>query len=354
MPCKQLSDEYTLHIDTFKTQTFEGVLSGKDADLKKILEGSGPDRNYYTQLTFFRDVSLKLKEADRIMEAAGVPSTGTPTEASVKKAASLKFIRHLYLVGTRGSQEVWVLSTPKAYTKFTYDELMDVKTNSAQIKTKLTDVDEQFSEETKKRLGEATQMGLAWCEAAKLVLSTASSNAQSMEKVKRWFAANDTSTANLNTTIASLQDGFKKLSTALNRNMIIITDMPPYRSDASKNLVEAFVRLVGGNPERPRTIYIEKALFENYNVSVLHDMKKNWARVIVHEASHSEVKTDDKGYAWKGIAPGTKITAANAAINADSWAFFAADCGGALTPGDIQRALNGTGGNLNKLDKNWN
>lgn len=354
MPCKQLSDEYALHLETFKTQTFGGVLAGNEGEIKQVLDSTGPNSNFYNRLTFFRDVSLKLKETERIMEAAGVPGSGTPQETAVKKAACLKFIRHLYLIGSRGSQEVWVLSTPKAYTNFTYDELMGVKTSVDQIKNKLTDVDEQFSDETKKRFGEATQLGLAWCEAAKSVLSTASSNPKSMEKIKRWFAANDTSETDLNKSIASLQDGFKKVANALNRNMIIITDMPQYRSDASKNLVEAFVRLVGGNPERPRTIYIEKAFFENYDISVLHDMKKNWARIIVHEATHSEVKTADKAYAWKGIAPGTKVTAANAAINADSWAFFAADCGGALTPGDIQRALNGTGGSVTKLAKNWN
>lgn len=354
MPSDQLSDDYALHLNTFKSQTFEGVLGGKEGEIKKILEADGPNRNHYSRLVHFRDVSLKFKETEKIMEAAGIAATGVPSEDSVKKAASLKFIRHLYLVGTRGSQEVWVLSTPKAFTKFTYDELMDAKTSRDQVKTKLEDVDEQFSDETKNRFGEATQLGLAWCEAAKITLSSASSDAKAMEKVKRWFAAGDTSETDLKATIASLLAGFKKVAAALNKNMIIITDMPKYRTDSSKNTVEAFVRLVSGAPERPRTIYIEKALYENYDVSVLHDMKKNWARVIVHEATHSEVKTQDKGYAYKGIAPGTKITAANAAINADSWAFFAADCGGALDAGDITRALNGTGGTLTKLAKNWN
>ncbi len=39
-------------------------------------------------------------------------------------------------------------------------------------------------------------------------------------------------------------------------------------------------------------------------------------------------------------------------INADSWAFFAADSGGALVENEIARALGGTSGTLTKLDKN--
>ena len=55
--------------------------------------------------------------------------------------------------------------------------------------------------------------------------------------------------------------------------------------------------------------------------------------------------------AWQGIGAGTSLTAAKAAVNADTWAFFATDCGGALTAGEITRAGAGTNGNLNKLAK---
>ena len=33
-------------------------------------------------------------------------------------------------------------------------------------------------------------------------------------------------------------------------------------------------------------------------------MKKNWARVLIHECTHTECQTQDKGYAYKGIGPG--------------------------------------------------
>lgn len=353
MPSTGLADEYKLCRETLKNETFSGAIPGV-TDLAKVLGGDGPLLDHYTKVTHLRDVTLKFKEADKLMEAAGIAATGAASDASVHKAASLKMLRHLYLSGARGGQQVWVISTPKSYTKFASDELLALKSNAGQLKLKLADVEEQFSAETKSRLGEAMQLGLAWCEAAKIVLADAPTTPASMTIVKRWFAASDTPQEDITKLIATLLAGFKKIVNALNQNMVIITDMPMYRNDPSKNLTEAFVRRQSGVFERPRSIYIEKALLENYDISVLHDMKKNWARVLVHECSHTEVQTADKGYAYKGIEPGKKITAANAAINADSWAFFAADCASALTDGERTRALGGTGGTLTKLDKNWN
>ncbi len=353
MPSTGFADEYRLCRETLEGQTFGGSLPGL-LDLTKALGAEGPELNFYGKVTHFREVTLKFKEADKLMEAAGVPASGAATDGAVKMAASLKMLRHLYLAGARGAQQVWVVSTPSSYAKFASDELLDVKSDATKIKAKLADIAEQFSEETKSRLGEAMQLGLSWCESAKVVLAGAASTPASRAIIDRWFAASDTPAQDVEKTIATLLAGFKKIATALNHNLVIVTDMPMYRSDATKNTVEAFVRRQDGKHERPRTIYVEKALFENYDVSVLNDMKKNWARVLVHECTHTECQTQDKGYAYKGIGPGTKITAANAAINADSWAFFAADCAGALTDGERLRALGGTGGRLAKLAKNWN
>lgn len=353
MPSTGLADEYKLCRDSLQKDTFEGAIQGL-IDLAKALGADGPAVEHYAKVSYFRDVTLRFKEADKLMEAAGIAATGAASDATVRKAASLKMLRHLYLVGSRGAQQVWVLSTPKSYRKFPSDELLDVKATAATIKTKLADVDEQFTTETKDRLGEAMQLGLNWSEAAKIVLAGAASTPASLAIIKCWFAAPDTSAEDVEKVTAALLAGFKKIVNAMNQSLVIITDLPMYRSDATKNTVEAFVRRQNGKHERPRSVYIERALFENYDVSVLHDMKKNWARVLLHECTHTEVQTQDKGYAYKGIAPGTNITAANAAINADSWAFFAADCAGALTDGERTRALNGTGGRLTKLAKNWN
>lgn len=178
-----------------------------------------------------------------------------------------------------------------------------------------------------------------------------------MTTVKRWFAANTTTDEDLKKTIAKVLAGIKKMANTLNNNMVLITDMPSYRTDPNHDLEEAFMLDIGGKSEMPRTVYIEKALFKNYDISVLHDMKKNWTRVLVHEVSHIDGRTEDHRYAYAagGIAPvtGGAFTPEHAASNADSWAFFAADCGGALTNGDRTRALGGTGGALTELAKNW-
>jgi hypothetical protein len=127
--------------------------------------------------------------------------------------------------------------------------------------------------------------------------------------------------------------------------------MPKDRANPDKELTEAYVFNV---KESPKTTYIEKAFFENYDIGVLHDQKKNWARVLLHEVTHIDVSTLDHAYAWRGIGVGTSLTADQAAVNADSWAFFAADCANDLVQNDIVRALGGTRGSLTKLPKNWN
>ncbi|RYF75966.1 MAG: hypothetical protein EOO29_23245, partial [Comamonadaceae bacterium] len=64
----------------------------------------------------------------------------------------------------------------------------------------------------------------------------------------------------------------------------------------------------------------------------------NWARIVVHELTHREVKTADHAYEHQGMSP-KKLSAAKALENADSWAWFCADCAGALTDAQIQTAL---------------
>lgn len=68
---------------------------------------------------------------------------------------------------------------------------------------------------------------------------------------------------------------------------------------------------------------------------------KNWARIIVHELTHLDCSTTDENYAWAGIRPGKNITTEQAVKNADSWAYFAADCANALTESEIKNALGG-------------
>lgn len=352
MSNQKFGDEYQEHRALLATSSLQGHASS--ALLKKLLGATGPELGSAGALNMMRTLAKKGGEAAYVMKGVGIEGpggAGAPPAAVVKTAALIKFMRHLYLAGSRGSQNVWVFSSPKSFRQFPLGELTDAATTYSKLETCLNNVDEVFDDETKGRLAEATQLGLTWCLAAQSTLSSSKTDPAAMAKVKRWFDDGSSTASELELTIANVLAGFKKMTSTMNGCNFVITDMPKDRSNPAKELIEAYVFTL---KETPKTVYIEKAFFENYDVSVLHDVKKNWARIIVHEVSHIDASTEDKSYAWQGIGVGTSLTPAKAAVNADTWAFFAADCAGALTSGDITRAGAGTGGNLNKLAKNWN
>lgn len=352
MAHEKFSEEYLLQRQLLLLSNLQGQASS--GLLKKLLGADGPELASAAALNMLRAVAKKTGESKFVLQGAGLDpaaTAGVPPEDGVKAAALIKFMRHLYLAGVRGSQQVWVFSTPKAYAQYPHDQVRAEASSYVKLKTCLDDVVEVFDDETKQRLAEATQMGLSWCMAAQATLSSAKTDPSAMVKVKRWFDDGSSSASDLETTISNVLAGFKKMTSTMNGCSFVITDMPKDRHNPSKDLTEAYVFNL---KEAPKTVYVEKAFFENYDVSVLHDVKKNWARIIVHEVSHIDANTVDHSYAWAGIGVGTSLSPAKAAVNADSWAFFAADCAGALTSGDISRAGAGTAGSLTKLPKNWN
>ena len=137
---QQLSDEYTLHRKLLSKEKLD-KLGGALVGLKKVLGSSGPDRSHGDALDYLRKHGLKGDEAAKIMEYAGLDPTAVtvPDELGVRKAAAIKFLRHLYLQGGRDNQQVWVLATPSAYTGWPSAELAAAKTSHAQIKTKLAE-----------------------------------------------------------------------------------------------------------------------------------------------------------------------------------------------------------------------
>lgn len=104
--------------------------------------------------------------------------------------------------------------------------------------------------------------------------------------------------------------------------------------DAELFKSEAFV--FRNRHEKIPVIYIESAFFNGNNILT---GRTNWARIILHECTHLDCNTRDVKYAWEGINPRGQITWKEAAVNADSWAYFAADCGGHLTDGDIYQSM---------------
>ena len=84
---------------------------------------------------------------------------------------------------------------------------------------------------------------------------------------------------------------------------------------------------------------IESAFFADENVLA---GKKNWTRILVHEMTHVELATADHRYAHDmlGMKPErTNFSTATCLANAESWAFFAADCAGTVDKGTLSQVL---------------
>ncbi len=349
MVCNRYDEEYKLVRAALRRAKFEAPLKSTMKSLSGVLQEEGPKQGHGAKLDTLRTKLANKNEGDEILKTCGINpgSNSMPDADAVKKVAAMKFLRHLHMLKEAGSQKVWLYTSPKAYDKYTWEQIQAAATSSASLVSKLNQKEEVFTSTIKSHLAQATCEGMVWVSKTLILLAKAKKKKDDAKAmVDRWFAPAEADYANA---VDKLTRGFKTIKSTLNGNNVVITDHPPDRN--TPNYTEAYVY----GSLRPRAIYIEKALLKNYDISVLHDMKKNWARVIVHECTHLDAATDDDGgYAWKGIKPGTKVTAANAIKNADNWAFFAADCAGALTDGERTRAMNGTGGDLTVLDSNWN
>ena len=286
-------------------------------------------------------------EATRLLDAAGA-SPGM-TAAERQRAAALKMLRHVYLVKQRGGQSAWVVSLPLAMTDWPEDSLSIGTADAA--KTMLASVNERFSADDRKNLSDGLQDALRWVQKAMVLLGelkgSGNAKANALAMVRRWFADAAASDAEVVTAADRLLQGFKSIAAALNGHRIVLTDFAPLRgapagSDEHGFLnSEAFVFALPGR-ERLNVIYVEQEFFGNNNVLT---GKANWSRILVHELSHLVVGTDDipagadARYAWYGIGPNANFPLADAVRNAESWAFFAADCAGVLSDGQRSRAL---------------
>ena len=286
-------------------------------------------------------------EATRLLDAVG--ATPTLSSAERQRAAAVKMLRHTYLVRQRGGQSTWMLSLPDDFTQWPETALASGTPDAA--KALLGSANEHFSGVDIKNLSDGMQDSLRWCQKAVFVLGqlqgAGQGKADAMTLVRRWFAEPTTTDAEVAAAGAKLLQGFKTISAALNRNQVILTDFVPLRSAAPGSDEEGFLdseAFVFALPGRERldVVYIERDFFRPGGTVA---GKGNWSRILVHEMSHLVVGTADvpagadARYAWYGIAPNPNFTAAQALTNADNWAFFAADCAGALSSGERAAAL---------------
>lgn len=256
------------------------------------------------------------------------------------RCAALKTLRHTYLLREVGSQSLWIVSLPKSYTAWPDRYL---KCTPADLVTRLSDSVEQFSDDDKKHISDAALTGLKWVLKALTALDDLKAGSAGMVLLKRWFADEDTTDDMLVSFAATLKDGLKKIAPKLGGGSIMVTDFVPIRNSAAATDQAAKKSNAFVTADKRDVIYIEPAFFNQNARNVFLDSAKHWARIMVHEMTHREVKTKDKRYGHAGIKPkkGT-LPHGDAIINADSWAIFVADAAGAMEESVRTRALGGT------------
>jgi hypothetical protein len=270
------------------------------------------------------------------------------------RAAALKMLRHVYLLSRSGNRQVWVHSLPRQFLDWPSDHFHSQATTDSAVKRVLRSRREQFNWEQKKYLSTSSQQALAWCQKTSMLLANAASTDKKAEKkrnsardvVKRWFADPGTSDTDLTTYIGKLAKGFKDITATLNKGQLILTDWVPLRAASTSDELdflnaEAFT--FASKHEGLDVVYIEKSFFQDVAGNVLKG-QKNWTRIVVHELTHlvcgtEDVKIGNARYAWYGIGPHSGFPGSAAVRNADSWAFFCADCAGVLLEAERNKAL---------------
>lgn len=326
-----------------------------DCDLLEVVKKSGPDRTFKGHLDTLRDVIKNNRTRGNMSEGEVIMKGCNGAERKrfwaiftiakgSKQCATIKMLRHLYMVRSRGGQEVWCYSPPKAYTKWIFDEI-GWKGGKA-LEKKLNEETEVYSESEKTTLADATQMAKAW--AMKAVTELTNPNDATKAAIKLWFGKDATDDDKIKEIAKKLLAGFKKISATLNSNKLILSDHAPDRVkvyDKKSGKVGwddyAFVKptyffdLFG---EKMDVIYAQGAMLRCGKIGKL------WlaALTVIHELSHREVKTDDKRYDTSGdLNPQHgKLSMGAALNNADSWGYFCADINGALPASEKNKVLN--------------
>ena len=327
--------------------------------LQKLMGDDGFDAGVEVALTDLRARIVKGTSQTVTTEDKGLltaadgwadSDAGTMPLEVRKRAAALKFLRHVYLLNKAGNRKVWIHSLPTDFTDWPNAYLQNNASTTAKVKELMRSKTEQFSEQQKRYLANSTQQAMAWCQKTQIVLANAATpgaggdGARSL--VRRWFAEPGLADATLNGYVSRLSAGFKKIVAMLNKGCFIVTDWVPFRGAADADELdylasEAFT--FAANGEGLDVVYIESDFFVDNAGNVLPG-QVNWTRIVVHELTHLVCGTEDVDngnarYAWYGIGPHAGYPGSDCIRNADNWAFFAADCAGALSDGQRAMAL---------------
>jgi hypothetical protein len=326
------------------------------ADLDKLVVATGFDpKGKRTPELIRAKVAAGASEAIALREGAKAPATdaGAIADASKKRALTLKTLRHLYYYESFGKQRIWILSLPNKLRGYPMEFASMAQ---PAIERVLESSDEKFDAKEMKDISEAAQMALAWIQKAMVVLGS-SGDLDSRKLIKRWFVPGGSAgeVAKISDVVQTLRPHLQKIASGLKTGSIILLDSPHERGSGSGlEKSEAFVF----TKNDLMVVHVESAFFSNQNTLT---GKTNWARILVHELTHLYAKTADHSYSWQGLlprdgdtlkkgndkavvaAPGfpavRTLTFQECKENADTWAFFIADCASALSDRDRIQAL---------------
>ncbi|MFL6626169.1 MAG: M35 family metallo-endopeptidase [Vitreoscilla sp.] len=300
----------------------------------------------------------RVDEAEGLLRAVGPGTDGSlVADDARRRAAALKLLRHVHLEGRAGSRGTWIVALPSEFTDWPSSQFHEGAATVAGARQLLAARVEHFDVRERRWLGAAVQQGLGWCQRATMVLadarrpraSASAERERARALVRRWFVEAEAAEAVVDKVVATLARGFKDIVAALNRGRFVITDWVPLRA-ASTGLEVEFLRTEAfafrARSEGMDVVYVEGAFFDDVAGNVLRG-QANWTRILVHELSHLVCGTHDVNdgqsrYAWAGIGPHAGYPSGATIRNADNWAFFAADCAGALTAGQRTTALRRT------------
>jgi len=351
---RKFRSEYDAARDVLASpQAFDAAWQPVVAELARLMGDDGFDVARADALDDLRGRATHGADGVRVDEAEGLLRAAAPQgegslvpEDARRRAAALKLLRHVHLEGRAGSRGVWIVALPREFADWPSRQFTDAVANLAGVRLLLAGRGEHFDGRQRRWLGAATQQGLHWCQRAASVLARRDT---ARAPVRRWFVEAGASDAHVDRVAATLARGFKDIVAALNRGRFVITDWVPFRG--ARGALEAdFLRTEAfafrARSEGMDVVYVESAFFQDVPGNVLRG-QANWTRILVHELSHLVCGTQDvddgqQRYAWAGIGPHAGYPSAAAIRNADNWAFFAADCAGALTPGQRETALRRT------------
>jgi hypothetical protein len=329
------TEVYITSVDLLKAKCFDDRWSNIEPKLKALLATDGPEESQAMVLDLIRSTLAKaangngkerVTAADEILKVSRSSSIGFQD-----RAALLKAMKHFYFVIRKGNQRIWVVDLPQRYGQWTYD-LFSGKSID-ELKALLQQEIEVFGEGRRKLMSDALQLARKWSLDVTAKLSTPAP--ETLEAVKRWFHAGDVKPEIVKASAAKLLDGFKKIANTCNSTRVIFSDRPHKRVSGTYDQTFASVNSGDSMP----VIYIFKLFLEAGKKNSKGQIGKLWlsALTIIHELSHKLAGTRDVRYDDQGLKPNaTSLSDDQSIVNADSWAYFAADLVGALPPSSFK------------------